>query len=57
MEQQEVPVAQPSVSMSGKCNSAALSCDCLTHVYGNAADRPERQRRYPSATWSTTASS
>jgi hypothetical protein len=29
-------------------NSAALSCDCLAHVYGNAADHPERVRRYPS---------
>ncbi|GAA3381526.1 hypothetical protein GCM10020367_73120 [Streptomyces sannanensis] len=29
-------------------NSAAPSCDCLAHVYGNAADRPDRERRYPS---------
>lgn len=38
---------QSSVSMAGQSNSAAPSCDCLAHVYGNAADRPERQRRYP----------
>lgn len=29
-------------------NSAAPSCDCLAHVYGNAADHPDRKRRYPS---------
>lgn len=29
-------------------NSAARSCDCLAHVYGNAADHPDRVRRYPS---------
>lgn len=29
-------------------NSAAPSCDCLAHVYGNAADHGERVRRYPS---------
>ncbi|MDX3234062.1 IS5 family transposase, partial [Streptomyces sp. ME19-01-6] len=39
---------QSSVSMAGQSNLAAPSCDCLAHVYGNAADRPERQRRYPS---------
>ncbi|MER5756030.1 IS5 family transposase [Streptomyces sp. NPDC002088] len=39
---------QSSVSMAGQSNSAAPTCDCLAHVYGNAADRPERQRRYPS---------
>lgn len=27
-------------------NSAAPSCDCLAHVYGNAADQPHRVRRY-----------
>ena len=29
-------------------NSSAVSCDCLAHVYGNAADHPDRERRYPS---------
>lgn len=29
-------------------NSSVVSCDCLAHVYGNAADHPDRQRRYPS---------
>lgn len=29
-------------------NSAVVSCDCLAHVYGNAADHPDRVRRYPS---------
>jgi transposase len=41
-------VPQSSVSMAGQSNSAAPSCDCVAHVYGNAADRPGRQRRYPS---------
>ncbi|WP_455770584.1 IS5 family transposase [Streptomyces antibioticus] len=38
---------QSSVSMAKQSNSAAPSCDCLAHVYGNAADQPERRRRYP----------
>ncbi|MFD4318927.1 IS5 family transposase [Streptomyces sp. NPDC058548] len=29
-------------------NSLAVSCDCLAHVYGNAADHPGREPRYPS---------
>lgn len=29
-------------------NSPGVSCDCLAHVYGNAADHPDRVRRYPS---------
>lgn len=29
-------------------NSTVASCDCLAHVYGNAADHPDRVRRYPS---------
>lgn len=29
-------------------NSAPSVCDCLAHRFGNAADRPERVRRYPS---------
>ncbi|MFE3632078.1 transposase [Streptomyces goshikiensis] len=24
-----------------------MSCDCLAHAYGNAADHPDRVRRYP----------
>lgn len=41
--------------MPQACVSAPLSpnllgtwCGCLAHVYGNAADRPLRVRRYPS---------
>jgi transposase len=29
-------------------NFSAVSCDCLAHVYGNAADHPDRVSRYPS---------
>ncbi|MEZ0069173.1 transposase, partial [Streptacidiphilus sp. MAP12-20] len=29
-------------------NSVPRSCDCLAHRFGNAADRPERARTYPS---------
>ncbi|MGW2207204.1 transposase [Streptomyces sp. NPDC001774] len=29
-------------------NSSGLSCDCLAHVYGNAADHPARKPHYPS---------
>jgi len=29
-------------------NSAAPSCDCVAHRFGNAVDHPERVRRYPS---------
>ncbi|MFB7958182.1 IS5 family transposase [Streptomyces sp. NPDC056045] len=29
-------------------NSPTVSCDCLAHAYGNAADHPNRVRRYPS---------
>lgn len=29
-------------------NSPAPSRDCLAHRFGNAADRPNRMRRYPS---------
>jgi len=29
-------------------NSSVVSCDCLAHVYGNAADRPDRAPLYPS---------
>lgn len=29
-------------------NSSVVLCDCLAHVYGNAADHPDRERRHPS---------
>lgn len=29
-------------------NSSDVSCDCLAHVYGNAADHPARKPHYPS---------
>jgi hypothetical protein len=29
-------------------NSPSVSRECLAHVYGNAADHPDRVRRYPS---------
>lgn len=32
----------------GVFNSSAVPCDCLAHVYGNAADDPEREPRHPS---------
>ncbi|MEV2248086.1 IS5 family transposase [Streptomyces sp. NPDC049970] len=34
--------------MPAHFNSAVVSCDCLAHVYGNAADHPDRARQYPS---------
>jgi transposase len=45
---QEALVLQSSVSVPVESNAAARSCDCLAHVYGNAADRPDRAPRYPS---------
>jgi transposase len=41
-------VPQCSVSVLLSSNSAALSCDCLAHRFGNAGDRPHRRPRYPS---------
>ena len=35
-------------SVPAEFNSSVVSCDCLAHVYGNAADQPHRVRRYPS---------
>ncbi|MFE2912254.1 IS5 family transposase [Kitasatospora indigofera] len=29
-------------------NSGVSPCDCLAHLFGNAADQPDRPRRYPS---------
>lgn len=40
MSQSCVPVPVPS-------NSRMSACDCLAHRFGNAADRPDRVRRYP----------
>lgn len=45
---QEALVSQSSVPLRVESNSAARSRDCLAHVYGNAGNRPYRQRRYPS---------
>ncbi|MDQ1013276.1 transposase [Streptomyces sp. V4I23] len=39
---------QSSVLLPAASNSPVRPCDCLAHVYGNAADRGERVRRYPS---------
>lgn len=36
------------VSEPVQFNSAAPSCDCLAHVYGDAADHPGREPHYPS---------
>jgi transposase len=47
-ERQEALLSQSSVPVSSSSNSVARSCDCLAHVYGNAADRPDRLPRYPS---------
>ncbi len=37
-------MSKPSYRWKAGSNAAR----CLAHVYGNTADRPERQRRYPS---------
>ncbi|WP_370072858.1 transposase [Streptacidiphilus sp. MAP5-3] len=29
-------------------SSSGMSCDCLAHQFGNAADQPDRARRYAS---------
>jgi hypothetical protein len=39
---------QSCVITSVASNSSPLECDCLAHRFGNAADRPNRVRRYPS---------
>lgn len=38
---------QPSVPMPGQSNLATRECECLAHQFGNAADNPMRERRYP----------
>jgi hypothetical protein len=40
-------VPQSSVSMPWQSTSVALECDCLAHWFGNAADNPMCERRYP----------
>ena len=47
-EAQEALVSQSFVVMPLESNSAARSCDCLTHRFGNAGDRADREPRYPS---------
>lgn len=39
---------QSSVPVSVESNADTPSCDCLAHVYGNAAEHGERTRHYPS---------
>ncbi|MFJ2778106.1 transposase [Kitasatospora sp. NPDC087315] len=46
--QQEALVLQSVALSAVSSNSRVSSCDCLAHVYGNAADRPDRKRAYPS---------
>jgi len=41
-------VSQSCGSATTESNSVARSCDCLTHRFGNAGDRPDREPRYPS---------
>ncbi|MBL3671509.1 IS5 family transposase [Streptomyces sp. M2CJ-2] len=33
--------------MPGQSNAVTRECDCLAHQFGNAADHPMRERRYP----------
>jgi transposase len=40
-------VPQSSVSMPWQSTSVTWGCDCLAHRFGNAADKPLRERRYP----------
>jgi transposase len=40
-------VPQSSASMAGQSNAVTRECDCLAHRFGNAADNPMRERRYP----------
>ncbi|MBB4928648.1 transposase [Kitasatospora kifunensis] len=56
-KKQEALVVQSFAFTPVSSNSRVSSCDCLAHVYGNAADHGERARRYPSdmtdAKWQT----
>ena len=45
---QEALLSQSSAPVPNSSNSGSPWCDCLAHVYGNAADHGERVRRYPS---------
>ncbi|GAA2564035.1 hypothetical protein GCM10010398_61020 [Streptomyces fimbriatus] len=47
-EIQETLLPQLYVLAPVEFDSAAPSCDCVAHRFGNAADHPERVRRYPS---------
>ena len=39
-------MSQLYVAVSSESNSAVVSCDCLAHRFGNAADQPDRTRQY-----------
>jgi hypothetical protein len=41
-------LSQLYVAVSGEFNSPVVSCDCLAHRFGNAADQPERVPTYDS---------
>ena len=41
-------MSQSCAVMPVESNSAARSCDCFAHRFGNAGDRPNREPRYPS---------
>jgi len=40
-------VSQSCVPMYGQSSPVTRECDCLAHRFGNAADNPMRERRYP----------
>jgi len=40
-------VQQSFVPMAGQSSAVTWECDCLAHRFGNAADNPMRERRYP----------
>ncbi|GAA3491305.1 hypothetical protein GCM10018987_53880 [Streptomyces cremeus] len=45
--------SQSCVTVRVPSNSRVSARDCLTHRFGNAADRPDRARWYPSDTTDT----